>query len=151
MSTISASTATGRRCREQDTQALVLFAAPATVDATHLGRRLDRLALSDAEAKRMHRTFHESLRFPEPGGPVEVVLKKRDARNAFSFDQGADACFGIATTLTRPCEDDRCGSDAASHEPTRAVGPDGPTVEASFESGKFFVGRGHDTQKSLFL
>ncbi len=35
------------------------------------------------EAKRMHRTFHESLRFPRPAGPVTVVLKKRDERNAF--------------------------------------------------------------------
>jgi len=36
-----------------------------------------------AEAKAMHRTFHESLRFPAPASPVQVVLKKRDARNAF--------------------------------------------------------------------
>lgn len=35
------------------------------------------------EAKRIHRTFHESLRFPRPSGPVEVVLKKRDPENAF--------------------------------------------------------------------
>src|SRR5687768_4615402 len=36
-----------------------------------------------AEAKTLNRTFHESLRFPTPGGPVQVVLKKRDANNAF--------------------------------------------------------------------
>jgi hypothetical protein len=35
------------------------------------------------EAKTATRTFHESLRFPAPDGPVQVVLKKRDARNAF--------------------------------------------------------------------
>lgn len=35
------------------------------------------------EAKKIHRTFHESLRFPAPDGPVQVVLKKRDAKNAF--------------------------------------------------------------------
>ncbi|HEX9189679.1 MAG TPA: M64 family metallopeptidase, partial [Vicinamibacteria bacterium] len=35
------------------------------------------------EAKTTHRTFHESLRFPEPPGPVQVVLKKRDARGLF--------------------------------------------------------------------
>lgn len=35
------------------------------------------------EAKSMHRTFHESLRFPAPAGPVQVLLKKRDAQNAF--------------------------------------------------------------------
>lgn len=35
------------------------------------------------EAKEIHRTFHESLRFPAPAGPVQIVLKKRDAKNAF--------------------------------------------------------------------
>ena len=35
------------------------------------------------EAKVMNRTFHESLRFPTPQAPVQVVLKKRDAANAF--------------------------------------------------------------------
>jgi hypothetical protein len=35
------------------------------------------------EAKEIWRTFGESLRFPAPAAPVQVVLKKRDARNAF--------------------------------------------------------------------
>ena len=35
------------------------------------------------EAKSTHRTFHESLRFPWPKKPVQVVLKKRDAENSF--------------------------------------------------------------------
>jgi IgA Peptidase M64/Peptidase M64 N-terminus len=35
------------------------------------------------EAKTLSRTFHESLRFPAPDGPVQIVLKKRDPRNAF--------------------------------------------------------------------
>ncbi|MEW6732464.1 MAG: IgA Peptidase M64 [Acidobacteriota bacterium] len=35
------------------------------------------------EAKHANRTFHESLRFPAPTTPVQVVLKKRDANNAF--------------------------------------------------------------------
>jgi hypothetical protein len=35
------------------------------------------------EAKEVHRTFHESLRFPAPAKPVQVLLKKRDARNVF--------------------------------------------------------------------
>jgi hypothetical protein len=35
------------------------------------------------EAKSINRTFHESLRFPAPESPVQVVLKKRDAANAF--------------------------------------------------------------------
>jgi hypothetical protein len=35
------------------------------------------------EAKQANRTFHESLRFPEPQSSVRVVLKKRDAQNRF--------------------------------------------------------------------
>ncbi len=35
------------------------------------------------EAKQINRTFHESLRFPAPGSPAQIVLKKRDGRNAF--------------------------------------------------------------------
>ena len=35
------------------------------------------------EAKQMHRTFHESVRFPAPEAPVQLVLKKRDPQNAF--------------------------------------------------------------------
>jgi hypothetical protein len=35
------------------------------------------------EATTMMRTFSESLRFPAPDGPVEIVLKKRDAKNAW--------------------------------------------------------------------
>src|SRR5215213_84876 len=35
------------------------------------------------EAKTARRTFHESLRFPAPEAAVQIVLKKRDARNLF--------------------------------------------------------------------
>ncbi len=35
------------------------------------------------EAKTSNRTFHESLRFPAPDAPVQIILKKRDARNLF--------------------------------------------------------------------
>jgi hypothetical protein len=35
------------------------------------------------EAKRRLRTFHESLRFPDPGRPVQVVLKKRGPDGLF--------------------------------------------------------------------
>ncbi|MGH9929402.1 MAG: peptidase M64 N-terminal domain-containing protein, partial [Pyrinomonadaceae bacterium] len=42
------------------------------------------------EATTMMRTFSESLRFPAPDAPVEIVLKKRDAKNLWrdiwSFD-----------------------------------------------------------------
>ncbi|MCA1556446.1 MAG: IgA Peptidase M64, partial [Acidobacteria bacterium] len=35
------------------------------------------------EAKNVNRTFHESLRFPAPAAPVQILLKKRDSKNAF--------------------------------------------------------------------
>jgi len=35
------------------------------------------------EAKTVNRTFQESFRFPAPTTPVEIVLKKRDPKNAF--------------------------------------------------------------------
>jgi len=35
------------------------------------------------EAREGHRTFHESLRFPEPPAPVQVVLKKRGPGGLF--------------------------------------------------------------------
>lgn len=35
------------------------------------------------EAKEMHRTFHESLRFPAPDSPFRLVLKKRAADHRF--------------------------------------------------------------------
>ncbi|NTV75336.1 MAG: peptidase M64, partial [Holophaga sp.] len=35
------------------------------------------------EARTTPRTFSESLRFPRPAGPVQINVKKRDARNAF--------------------------------------------------------------------
>ena len=36
-----------------------------------------------AEARTVHRTFHESLRFPWPSAPVSVAVQKRDAANQF--------------------------------------------------------------------
>jgi hypothetical protein len=36
-----------------------------------------------AEARSVARTFSESLRFPAPDAPVQINLKKRDARNTF--------------------------------------------------------------------
>lgn len=35
------------------------------------------------EAKTLNRTFSESLRFPVPDAPVQIILKKRDPENAF--------------------------------------------------------------------
>ena len=74
-----------------------------TVDETNLGKYLfevrdrnsNRILFSrgfasiygewetTAEAKSLNRSFHESLRFPAPQASVQVVLKKRDARNDF--------------------------------------------------------------------
>jgi hypothetical protein len=49
------------------------------------------------EARHVHRTFHESLRFPEPVRAVQVVLKKR----------GADGLFREAWTVAVDPEDPR--------------------------------------------
>ncbi len=38
---------------------------------------------STGEAKRVRRAFQESVRFPAPAGPVQVVLKKRGPRGEF--------------------------------------------------------------------
>jgi len=35
------------------------------------------------EARKMNRTFHESLRFPRPGNVFEIVVKKRNQHNKF--------------------------------------------------------------------
>ena len=35
------------------------------------------------EAQKIDRTFEESIRFPAPAAPFKVVVKKRDAKNAF--------------------------------------------------------------------
>ena len=35
------------------------------------------------EAKKASRTFHESLRFPAPEAPVQIVVARRDAQNLF--------------------------------------------------------------------
>jgi hypothetical protein len=40
--------------------------------------------VTTAEAADRHRTFHESLRFPEPPGPVEVVVKRRQTDQGFA-------------------------------------------------------------------
>jgi hypothetical protein len=42
------------------------------------------------EAKEIHQTFHESLRFPWPKKPVTVTLSKRDGKNEFHKIWSAD-------------------------------------------------------------
>jgi hypothetical protein len=36
-----------------------------------------------SEAREVERAFHESVRFPEPDRPVQLVIRKRDRRNLF--------------------------------------------------------------------
>ncbi len=38
---------------------------------------------STPEAKEIRRSFHESVRFPAPDSAIQLILKKRDAHNAF--------------------------------------------------------------------
>jgi hypothetical protein len=40
--------------------------------------------MTTPEARSIHRTFHESLRFPWPAQPVKVVLQKRQPNNDFA-------------------------------------------------------------------
>ena len=47
------------------------------------------------EAKTIKKTFQESLRFPAPGAPVSIVLKKRDVKNNF---------YDIWTTTIDPAD-----------------------------------------------
>ena len=68
------------------------------------------------EAKTTHRTFRESLRFPWPLRPVQVVLKKRDRRNLF---------HEVFSTLVDP----------ASPEVNPAPPPKTGTVWTVLESG----------------
>ena len=42
------------------------------------------------EAQKLNRTFHESVRFPVPDGPVKVLFRKRDAQNQFQDVWTAD-------------------------------------------------------------
>src|SRR5687768_5235661 len=53
------------------------------------------------EFRTKDRTFHESLRFPQPNVPVRVVLKKRDLRNAFQplWETEVDPHAAIAASL----------------------------------------------------
>src|SRR5262245_18079562 len=91
------------------------------------------------EAREIHRTFHESLRFPEPDAPVQVVLKKRDARNAFReiwtlvvdpkdtfLDRSVPASPGEVISILR-------GGDPSNHVDLLLLG-DGYTAA---ERGKF--------------
>jgi IgA peptidase M64/peptidase M64-like protein len=53
------------------------------------------------EFRTKDRTFHESLRFPQPTVPVRVVIKKRDLRNIFQafWETEVDLHAAIAASL----------------------------------------------------
>ena len=68
------------------------------------------------ESREVHRSFHESLRFPWPRVPVQVVLKRRDADN--SFRERWSTVIDPASRFVNPVD----------HEPAGAVWP-------LFESG----------------
>jgi hypothetical protein len=74
------------------------------------------------EAKERHRTFSESLRFPAPARPVQVVVKKRDARNAFRE---------IWSTLVDPADMFIDSSRPASPGPLLEIQRNGPPAEKS--------------------
>src|SRR5512143_1769577 len=71
------------------------------------------------EAKKAFRTFHESLRFPEPTAPVQVVVKKRDAGGLFR------EAWSVAVDRADPSVD-RAGPPAAK---PWAVIENGPPAE----------------------
>jgi hypothetical protein len=72
------------------------------------------------EAKTVARTFHESLRFPWPKAPVQVVLKKR----------GADGMFReIWTTRVDPDSPAANAADVAARGKVWTLFENGPPVE----------------------
>jgi hypothetical protein len=64
------------------------------------------------EARSANRTFHESLRFPEPTEPVQIVVKKRDRQNAFRE---------VWSALVDPADMFVDRSKPASHGPLLAI------------------------------
>jgi hypothetical protein len=60
------------------------------------------------EARHIHRTFHESLRFPEPPGPVQVVVKKRGPDGLFreAWSVPVDPADGTIDRTGPPPSDD---------------------------------------------
>ena len=74
------------------------------------------------EAREMNRTFHESLRFPTPEKPVQVILKKRAKDN--SLPRGVELHGGpqghvrgpVRARLARPA------AEAARERPVRGQG-----------------------------
>ena len=88
------------------------------------------------DARERHQTFHESLRFPWPKNPVEVIIEKRGARNSF---------VPIWQTVVDP----------ASRAVNRALLEPVAEVHTIFESGPapakvdlLFLGEGYTAKES---
>ena len=94
---------------------------------------------STEEARSIHRTFHESLRFPAPEAPVQVVLKKRDAILAFR------EVWSVTLDPADPFVDRARGVSPAPLLPLEKNGDPGTKVDllilgdgyTAAESGKF--------------
>lgn len=97
------------------------------------------------EAKERLRTFHESVRFPEPKGPVQVILKKR----------GPDGLFREAwSTLVDPADPaiDRSGPPAGRAWAVLENGPPAEKVDLLLLGDGYTVaemGKWHDDAKRL--
>jgi hypothetical protein len=75
------------------------------------------------EAKTANRTFHESVRFPVPDAPVRVLLKKRDARNAFYeiWSTAIDPADPLLVDRSRPAAPGRLIEIQKAGDPAQKV------------------------------
>lgn len=88
------------------------------------------------EANHAARTFHESLRFPVPEAPVEIVVKKRDAQNKFQQ---------IWSTLVDPKDKFIDRSHAPAPAPLIEIEKNGdPSVKVDL----LFLGEGYTAAES---
>jgi hypothetical protein len=87
------------------------------------------------EAKSMNRTFSESLRFPAPGKPVRIILKKRDAKNAFrqiwsfNLDPGDKRINNAQPLQTRSGEGRRSGGPSPLPSPVIVIEKHGDSAK----------------------
>ena len=87
------------------------------------------------EARKAHRTFSESVRFPAPAAPVQLVLKKRDAERTFR------EVWSLVVDPTRPVRRRRAPTVAGTGDPlcrTRAI----PRRSSTYSSSATATPRG---------
>ena len=73
------------------------------------------------EFRRKSRTFHESLRFPLPTGPVRVSVNKRDSRNRFQPLWEIDIDPRSATSVSQSGASSRLSTVLEGGPPSRKV------------------------------